>query len=135
MMSGAVGQASTDGTGPRPLVLIAEDNEDNMSLLFDYLRTKGFDLIGARNGLEAVQLASEQRPDIVLMDIQMPEMDGLQAMRVIRDDPSLASLPIIALTALAMIGDRERCMAAGATTYVSKPVSLKQLNEIMRGYL
>jgi CheY-like chemotaxis protein len=119
----------------RPLVLIAEDNADNLGLLLDYLSTKGFALITAENGREAVRLAAAQRPDLVLMDIQMPEMDGLQAIRLIRDDPSLAKTPIIALTALAMVGDRERCLAAGATDYVSKPVSLRQLNEIMRCYL
>jgi CheY-like chemotaxis protein len=122
-------------TGERPLVLIAEDNADNLGLLLDYLSAKGFALITAGNGREAVQLAAAQRPDLVLMDIQMPEMDGLQAIRLIRDDPALAKTPIIALTALAMVGDRERCLAAGATEYVSKPVSMRQLNEIMRCYV
>ena len=119
-------------TGERPLVLIAEDNADNLGLLLDYLGAKGFAMITAGNGREAVRLAADTRPQLVLMDIQMPEMDGLAAIRLIRDDRTLAATPIIALTALAMVGDRERCLAAGATAYVSKPVSMRRLSEIMR---
>jgi CheY-like chemotaxis protein len=132
---GRAGTPASETEEGRPLVLIAEDNADNLGLLLDYLRAKGYALIAARNGREAVQLAAAHRPRIVLMDIQMPDMDGLQAIRLIRADHRLARTPIIALTALAMVGDRERCLAAGATDYMSKPVSLRQLNELMRGYI
>jgi CheY-like chemotaxis protein len=85
----------------------------------------------ARNGNEAIDRAREQRPDLILMDIQMPGLDGLEAIRRIRSDPPLASIPIVALTALAMPGDRERCLEAGANEYLNKPVSLKRLKEII----
>jgi CheY-like chemotaxis protein len=88
---------------------------------------KGYQVIGARNGAEAVDRAHDSAPALILMDIQMPGMDGLEAIRRIRDDPTIVSVPIIALTALAMPGDRERCLAAGADAYLSKPVSLKRL--------
>ena len=86
----------------------------------------------ATNGVVAVRLARELRPALILMDIQMPVMDGLSAIREIRADPAIAAIPIVALTALAMPGDRERCLAAGATEYMSKPVNLKALTELVK---
>jgi CheY-like chemotaxis protein len=85
----------------------------------------------AINGLLAVKMARELRPALILMDIQMPVLDGLAAIREIRADPAMAATPIVALTALAMPGDRERCLSAGATDYMSKPVSLKALAEMV----
>ncbi len=110
-----------------PLILLAEDNEAGISTFKMFLSSKGYRLEIARNGIEAISLAQAKHPDLILMDIQMPEMDGLEAMRQIRLDPSLAKVPIIALTALAMKGDQERCLAAGANDYLSKPVKLTQL--------
>ncbi|HEY9649981.1 MAG TPA: response regulator, partial [Coleofasciculaceae cyanobacterium] len=118
-----------------PLILVAEDNEANITTLMDYLEIQGFRVSLARNGLEAVQLAKQQKPDLILMDIQMPEMDGLEATRVIHQDSELASIPIIALTALAMPGDRERCLAAGAKDYLTKPVGLKKLVSVISQYI
>ena len=89
----------------------------------------------ALNGLIAVQLARELRPALILMDIQMPMMDGLTATRELRADAAFKEVPIIALTALAMSGDRERCLAAGATDYMSKPVELKELAALMEKLL
>ncbi|NCC32755.1 MAG: response regulator, partial [Chloroflexia bacterium] len=108
-------------------ILMAEDNEVNIIALGDYLQDKGYRLSVARNGREALEMAAEIVPDLVLMDIQMPELDGLEAIRRLRADPVFALTPIIALTALAMPGDRERCMEAGASEYLTKPVSLRGL--------
>lgn len=110
-----------------PLILLAEDNEANISTLSSYLEAKGYRIVLAKNGLEAIAVTKAQVPDLILMDVQMPEMDGLEAMRQIRSDRQFAHIPIIALTALAMTGDRERCLEAGASDYLTKPVKLKQL--------
>jgi CheY-like chemotaxis protein/anti-sigma regulatory factor (Ser/Thr protein kinase) len=118
-----------------PLILLAEDNEANISTLVDYLQLHEFRVSLARNGLEAVQMAKQQKPDLILMDIQMPEMDGLEATRLIRAETDFATLPIIALTALAMPGDRERCLGAGATDYLTKPVGLKKLTNLITQYI
>ncbi|MCK4514888.1 MAG: response regulator, partial [Spirochaetaceae bacterium] len=109
------------------LVLIAEDNETNIEMFSRCLQAVGFRIVVARNGREAVERAMERKPDIILMDIQMPGIDGLEAIRRIRGEPELKEMPLVALTALAMPGDRERCLAAGADEYLSKPVSLGKL--------
>jgi PAS domain S-box-containing protein len=110
-----------------PLILLAEDNEANISNFTIYLTAINYRLIVANNGQEAIALAKSEKPDIILMDIQMPIMDGLEATRLIRADAEIADIPIIALTALAMENDRERCLEAGANEYISKPVRLRQL--------
>jgi PAS domain S-box-containing protein len=110
-----------------PLILLADDNQGNINTLSQYLLAKGYRVIVARNGGEAIARAREERPDLILMDIQMPMIDGLEATRRIRADAQLANIPIIALTALAMPGDRERCLEVGMNDYMSKPVSLKGL--------
>ncbi|NNJ12542.1 response regulator [Chloroflexales bacterium ZM16-3] len=112
-------------------ILLAEDNEITIQALSEYLQAHGHRVTLARNGKEAIARAAEERPDIILMDIQMPVMDGLAATRHLRATPDLAATPIIALTALAMPGDRERCMEAGADAYLSKPVSLHELAELI----
>ena len=110
-----------------PLILLAEDNEANVITVSSYLGAKGYQILNAKNGQEAIEFAKLHQPNLILMDIQMPGMDGLEAMREIRLDPQLVDVPIIALTALAMTGDRERCLQAGANDYLTKPVKLKQL--------
>ncbi|PSB50867.1 histidine kinase [filamentous cyanobacterium Phorm 6] len=110
-----------------PLILLAEDNEANISTVSSYLKAKGYRILLAKNGEEAIALAKSENPNLILMDIQMPGMDGIEAMQQIRRNPNLVDLPIIALTALAMTGDRDRCLAAGANDYLTKPVKLKQL--------
>lgn len=112
---------------PAPLILLAEDNEDNIDTFLDYLSSRNYRIIVAQNGEAAVHLAKLNPPDIILMDIQMPIMDGLAAIQTIRSDRQFDDIPIIALTALAMPGDQARCIEAGATYYLSKPVSLRQL--------
>jgi len=118
-----------------PLILLAEDNESNIATMTDYLEIQGYQVSLARNGIEAVQLAKQQKPDLILMDIQMPEMDGLEATRRIRTEADLDTIPIVAITALAMPGDREQCLAAGATDYLTKPVSLKKLASLISQYI
>ena len=108
-------------------ILLAEDNQATIELLQDYLHAKGYAVVVARNGGEALLRAQEATPALILMDIQMPGMDGLEAIRRIRADAALQHIPIIALTALAMPGDRERCLAAGASDYLAKPVNLRVL--------
>ncbi|HEY9850282.1 MAG TPA: response regulator [Leptolyngbyaceae cyanobacterium] len=137
-------QRSIPSTVPQeissPLILLAEDNETNLSTIVEYLEVKGYRVAIALNGREAVQLNQELHPDLILMDIQMPEMDGLEATRQIRSigeeltNPS-PRVPIIALTSLAMPGDREKCLAAGVDEYLAKPVSLKKLVQAIEHYL
>lgn len=118
-----------------PLILLAEDNEANISTISSYLAAKGYRLVLANNGQEAIDLVQSARPNLVLMDIQMPGMDGIEAMQEIRRDPQFAELPMIALTALAMTGDREKCFAAGASDYISKPIKLKNLAQTIQQLL
>jgi len=130
-------EAEQDGANEResePLILLAEDNEENITMTQEYLAINGCRVEVVRNGLDAVAVARELQPSLILMDIQMPGMDGMEATRRIRADENLAHIPIIALTALAMSGDRERCLAAGANEYLSKPVRLRKLLEIIRAY-
>ncbi|HEU4323193.1 MAG TPA: PAS domain S-box protein [Roseiflexaceae bacterium] len=121
-------------TGGAKLLLV-EDNQSNIDTLRTYLEAHGYQIAIAHSGAEALQMARKQPPELVLTDIQMPGMDGLETIRRMRAEPSLAALPIIALTALAMTGDRERCLAAGADDYLSKPVSLRDLVGTVAGWL
>jgi PAS domain S-box-containing protein len=110
-----------------PRILLAEDNAMNIEIMTDYLNAQGYEVIVAKNGIEAIALTQSHQPQLILMDIQMPGMDGLEATRQIRQDAQYHHIPIIALTALAMPGDADRCRAAGANDYLAKPVKLKQL--------
>jgi PAS domain S-box-containing protein len=111
----------------KALVLVVEDNQANMETMTGYLKIRGYRSIEAGNGQQAIDFALRHRPDIILMDIQMPGMDGFEASRQIRQIPECAAIPIVALTALAMPDDRQKCLDAGANQYVSKPVKLGQL--------
>jgi len=108
-------------------VLVVDDNKNIIETLSNYLDAKGYTLFFAHDGYEALSQAKKHSPDIILMDIQMPNMDGLEAIRHLRADAKFVSTPIIALTALAMVGDRERCLEAGANDYISKPVEMAKL--------
>jgi CheY-like chemotaxis protein len=114
-------------SSPAPLILLVEDRESNIALLEDALPSYGYQLVVARDGLVALMRARETRPALILMDIQLPGLSGIDVIQQIRDDPHLRQIPIIALTALVLPGDRERCLAAGADEYLSKPVSLRML--------
>ncbi|MFB2897421.1 PAS domain-containing protein [Aerosakkonemataceae cyanobacterium BLCC-F50] len=116
-------------------ILLVEDNELNIATISSYLGSKGYRLLVAKNGEDAIKFAKSLCPDLILMDIQLPKVDGLEAIRQIRAEEHLANTPIIALTALAMPGDQERCLVAGANAYMSKPVKLKQLVENIQSLL
>jgi signal transduction histidine kinase len=118
-----------------PVVLIAEDNEHNIQMLSEYLTAKGYRLTITRNGRDAVERTKTDHPDIVLMDIHMPIMNGYDAILRIRANEATRDIPIIAVTALVMPGDRERCLNAGANEYLSKPVSLQELNHMIEHFL
>ena len=116
-------------------ILLAEDAETNIMVISGYLENFGYRVIVARNGQEAIERAEEHNPDIILMDIQMPVLNGLEAMQRLRRMAHFQITPIVALTALAMVGDRERCLAAGANEYLSKPVNLKNLAKVVKELL
>lgn len=105
-------------------VLIVEDNELNMKLFHDLLAAHGYRTIQTRNGLEALQLARQHRPDLILMDIQLPEVSGLEVTKWIKEDDDLREIPVIAVTAFAMKGDEERIRSGGCEAYISKPISV-----------
>jgi CheY-like chemotaxis protein/anti-sigma regulatory factor (Ser/Thr protein kinase) len=119
----------------RGRVLLAEDNQPNILTIGEYLESHAYEVVVAHDGLEAIAKAQEINPGIILMDIQMPAMNGLEAIAHLRTNPRFASTPIIALTALAMPGDRERCLQAGANEYLSKPASLKMLLKTIENLL
>ena len=116
-------------------ILLVEDTEEVIMLIRDYLEYNGFKVAIAHNGIEGITQAEIVQPSLILMDVQMPAMDGLEATRKIRQIPSLQHVPIIALTALAMRGDRERCFEAGMNGYISKPVDLKALVQVIQDHL
>jgi PAS domain S-box-containing protein len=118
----------------RCLVLLAEDDEINIATTRDYLEARGYRVIAVRDGRQAIRRAREVRPDVVLMDVQMPNMDGLEATHRLKADPQTAQIPVIALTALAMPGDEDRCLEAGADAYLSKPVRLRELVDVVDRY-
>ena len=111
----------------RPLVLIVEDNPRNLKLARDVLNHAGYDTLEAANAEEGLALARERHPGVVLLDIQLPGMDGVQALGCLRCDPATADIPVIALTAFAMKTDRERFLAAGFDHYVEKPLDIREL--------
>ena len=117
-----------------PQVLVVEDNERNMKLFCDVLQASGFRTLEATTGERAVELALEHRPDLVLMDIQLPGIDGVEALDRLRADDKFASAPVLALTAQAMEGDRERFLAAGFDGYLSKPVDIADFVATVKRY-
>ncbi len=121
--------------GKKRRILLVEDNAINRMVANDYLSAKGYYVDTAADGFEAIESAQTYKPDLILMDIQMPGMNGFEAIKRLRATPETAAIPIIALTALAMPDDRERCLEAGASEYLAKPVSLKKMEEMIEGLL
>ncbi len=125
--AGRVGMAKT--------VMIVEDNELNMKLFHDLLEAHGYHTVGTRNGIEALDLARKHRPDLILMDIQLPEVSGLEVTKWLKEDPELKAIPVVAVTAFAMKGDEERIREGGCEAYLSKPISVGKFIETIRHFL
>jgi two-component system cell cycle response regulator DivK len=119
---------------PDATVLIVDDNEKNMKLARDVLRLAGFRTLEAATGGESISLAREHLPDVILMDIRLPDMDGTAAARIIKDDARTAHIPVVALTSLAMKGDRELLLGAGFDGYLEKPISVREFPEQIRSF-
>ena len=116
-------------------VLIVEDNELNMKLFHDLLQANGFNTIETRNGIEALDLARQHKPDLILMDIQLPEVSGLEVTKWIKEDDELKSIPVVAVTAFAMKGDEERIREGGCEAYISKPISVAMFLDTVRQFI
>jgi two-component system cell cycle response regulator DivK len=116
------------------LVLIVDDNEKNVKLARDVLRFAGFRTLEAGSGGEGISLAAEHLPDVILMDIRLPDMDGTDALHRLKDEPRTARISVVALTSFAMKGDRERFLAEGFDGYLEKPISVKEFPDQVRGY-
>ncbi|MCS6837013.1 MAG: response regulator [Anaerolineae bacterium] len=119
----------------RPVILVVEDNRDNMILIADVLSSLDYEVVQARDGEQGLALAQQSKPDLILMDLSLPRMDGWATTRELRKLPDFQSLPIIALTAHAMSGDRERALQAGCTDYISKPINLQELARKLKQHL
>ena len=116
-------------------VLIVEDNELNMKLFHDLLDAHGYNILQTKDGMEALDIAREHHPDLILMDIQLPEVSGLEVTRWIKDDPELRAIPVVAVTAFAMKGDEERIREGGCEAYLSKPISVGKFIETVRRFI
>ena len=116
-------------------VMIVEDNELNMKLFNDLLEAQSYITVQTRNGLEALDLARAHRPDLILMDIQLPEVSGLEVTKWLKEDETLQHVPVIAVTAFAMKGDEERIRQGGCEAYISKPISVVKFLETIKSYL
>jgi two-component system, cell cycle response regulator DivK len=116
-------------------VMIVEDNELNMKLFHDLLEAHGYRTIGTGNGFEVLDLARKRRPDLILMDIQLPEVSGLEVTKWLKEDPELQAIPVVAVTAFAMRGDEERIREGGCQAYLSKPISVPRFIETIRRFL
>lgn len=117
------------------LILVVEDNETNLKLVRDVLRFNGYDVLEARTAEDGVTLATERGPDLVLMDVQLPGMDGVEALHQLRRGAETASIPVVAVTALAMKDDRTRLLEAGFDGYLEKPISARALGDQVREFL
>ena len=124
---------SSDGRSKT--VLIVEDNELNMKLFHDLLDAHGYATIETRNGMDALRLAREHRPNLILMDIQLPEVSGLEVTKWLKEDDDLREIPVVAVTAFAMKGDEERIRRGGCEAYISKPISIGTCIETIRHFI
>ena len=122
-------------SGARKTVLIVEDNELNMKLFHDLIEACGHDTLETRDGIEALKLAREHHPDLILMDIQLPEVSGLEVTRWLKEDDDLRAIPVVAVTAFAMKGDEEKIRSGGCEAYIAKPISVNNFLETIGRFL
>ncbi len=116
-------------------VLVVEDNELNMKLFHDLLEANGYEILQTRDGLEALRMARQYRPDLILMDIQLPEVSGLEVTKWIKEDDTLKSIPVVAVTAFAMKGDEQKIREGGCEAYIAKPISVTDFLETVRRFV
>ncbi len=124
---------STNGSAKT--VLVVEDNELNMKLFHDLLEAHGYNILQTKDGMDALRIAREHKPDLILMDIQLPEVSGLEVTKWIKEDENLKSIPVIAVTAFAMKGDEEKIREGGCEAYIAKPISVTNFLETVRRFL
>jgi len=110
--------------GSAKTVLVVEDNVLNMKLFHDLLKAHGYNVLQTKNGMEALRLARQHRPDMIIMDIQLPDISGLEVTKWLKDDETLKTIPVVAITAFAMKGDEERYLEGGCDAYIAKPISI-----------
>jgi two-component system cell cycle response regulator DivK len=116
-------------------VLVVEDNELNMKLFHDLLEAHGYNILQTKDGMDALRIAREHKPDLILMDIQLPEVSGLEVTKWIKEDENLKSIPVIAVTAFAMKGDEEKIRDGGCEAYIAKPISVTNFLETVQRFL
>ncbi len=129
-----------NGSGPiqnsgAKTVLVVEDNDLNMKLFHDLLEAHGYHILQTKNGKDALRLAREHRPDLILMDIQLPEISGLEVTKLIKSDDNLSQIPVVAVTAFAMKGDEEKIREGGCEAYIAKPISVAHFIETVQRFL
>lgn len=133
-------EVNANGGAPRPngsakTVMVVEDNDLNMKLFHDLLEAHGYNILQTKDGMEALRLAREHRPDLILMDIQLPEVSGLEVTKWIKEDDSLKSIPVVAVTAFAMKGDEEKIREGGCEAYIAKPISVTNFLQTVARFL
>jgi two-component system cell cycle response regulator DivK len=116
-------------------ILIVEDNEKNMKLVRDILQHKGYATLEAETGQDGVRLAIEQRPDLILMDIQLPDIDGIQALRLIREQPALDATPVLAVSASVMPDEQQKIVTSGFDAFITKPINVRQFLDAVQRFL
>ncbi len=126
---------STMDSGGAKTVLVVEDNELNMKLFHDLLEAHGYGILQTKDGMEALQIARDHKPDLILMDIQLPEVSGLEVTKWIKEDDNLKSIPVIAVTAFAMKGDEEKIREGGCEAYIAKPISVANFLQTVQRFL
>ncbi len=119
----------------KPVIMVVEDNDDNLQLVLKVLGRRGYEMVGVVDGNEALERLNTINPDLILMDINLPDMDGYEVTRQIRRQEKFAALPIVALTAHAMVGDKKKSLAAGCDAYISKPINVRTFPETIAAIL
>ncbi len=130
-----MGVATESTNGSAKTVLVVEDNELNMKLFHDLLEAHGYNILQTKDGMDALRLAREHKPDLILMDIQLPEVSGLEVTKWIKEDDDLKFIPVIAVTAFAMKGDEEKIREGGCEAYIAKPISVTNFLETVQRVL